>query len=180
MLFRTKLMASAAVFALSAGFATADSHAEMTAETVVASVDGSDITLGQLIMLRAQLPAQYQQLPDDVVFNGLVEQLVNQQLLADSLDVEPKRVEIALENERRSLRAGEVVTIMTNRAIGDEDLQIAYDARFEGVEPETEFNASHILVATQEEANDVKTLIVDGADFALELLLGNCGNGSHH
>ena len=166
MLFRTKMMASAAVFALSAGFAAADSHAEMTAGTVVASVDGSDITLGQLIMLRAQLPAQYQQLPDDVVFKGLVEQLVNQQLLADTLEVEPKRVEIALTNERRSLRAGEVVNFMTSRTIGDEDLQIAYDARFEGVEPEMEFNASHILVTTMEEADAIKALIADGADFA--------------
>jgi len=166
MLFRTKMMASAAVFALSAGFAAADNHAEMTAETVVASVDGSDITLGQLIMLRAQLPAQYQQLEDELVFNGLIEQLVNQQLLADTLEDEPKRVGIALENERRSLRAGEVVNVMTSRVIGDEDLQLAYDARFEGVEPESEFNASHILVETQEEADEIKTLIADGADFA--------------
>ena len=166
MLIRTKMLASATVFALSAGFAMADGHAEMTAETVVASVDGSDITLGQLIMLRAQLPAQYQQRPDEVVFNGLVEQLVNQQLLADTLEDEPKRVEIALTNERRFLRAGEVLNFMTSRTIGDEDLQTAYDARFEGVEPEMEFNASHILVESEEEATEIKTMIVDGADFA--------------
>jgi len=166
MLFRTKMLASAAVFALSTGFAAADGHAEMTAETVVASVNGIDITLGELIMQRAQLPAQYQQLPDDVVFNGMIEQLINQQLLADTLEVEPKRVQIALTNERRSLRAGEIVNMITSRPIDDAELQAAYDARFEGVEPEQEFNASHILVATQEEANDVKDLVAGGADFA--------------
>lgn len=166
MLFRTKLLASAALLTLTTTFAQADAHSDMSAETVVASVNGSEITLGQLIMLRSQLPEQYQQLPDDVIFNGLVEQLVNQQLLADSLEVEPKRVGIAIANETRSLRAGEIVNSITSAPVSDEDIQAAYDARFEGVEPDTEFNASHILVATEEEANEVKTLIDDGADFA--------------
>ena len=166
MLFRTKLLASAALFSLSATFAHADGHGDMSAETVVASVNGSEITLGQLIMLRSQLPAQYQQLPDDVVFNGLVEQLVNQQLLADTLEVEPKRVGIALTVETRSLRAGEVVNTLTSAPVSDEEIQAAYDTRFEGVEPDTEFNASHILVETEEEANEIKTMVDDGADFA--------------
>lgn len=166
MLFRTKILASAAVFALSAGIATAQTETEASAETVVATVNGSDITLGQLIMLRAQLPAQYQQLPDDVIFTGLVEQLVNQQLLADTLEVEPKRVSIAISNELRSLRAGEVVNSLTAEPVSDDDIQAAYDARFEGVEQEAEFNASHILVETEEDAIEIKGLIDDGADFA--------------
>lgn len=159
-------MASVAAIALTSNIAFADGHAEMTAETIVASVDGADITLGQLVMLRSQLPAQYQELPDDVVFNGLVEQLVNQQLLANTLDEEPLRVEIALTNERRSLRAGEVVNDLTNQPVSDDALQSAYEARFEGVEPEAEFNASHILVETEEEALTVIEMLEDGADFA--------------
>ena len=166
MQIRTKILASAATIALSAGMAFADAHSDMTADTVVASVDGADITLGQLVMLRSQLPAQYQQLPDDVVFNGLVEQLVNQQLLANSLEEEPARVTIALTNERRSLRAGEVVNALTETPVTEEELQAAYDAQFADVEPETEFNASHILVETQEEAAEIKALLDDGADFA--------------
>ena len=161
---RTKILASAAAIALLAGTVSADGH--QSADTVVASVNGSDITVGQLIMLRSQLPAQYQQLPDDVVFNGLVEQLVNQQLLGDTLEAEPKRVEIALANERRSLRAGEVVNALTEQPVTEEDLQAAYDARFAGVEPEQEFNASHILVETEEEAIAIKEALDGGADFA--------------
>lgn len=163
---RTKFLTTVAAFALSAGIAAAESHSDVTAETVVASVNGSDITMGQLVMLRAQLPAQYQQLPDEMVFNGLIEQLVNQQLLADSLETEPKRVAIALANETRSLRAGEVVNALTEEPVSEEALQVAYDARFADVEPTGEFNASHILVETEEEALAVKTRIDEGADFA--------------
>ena len=37
-----------------------------TADTVVATVGGTDITLGHMLMVRAGLPEQYQQLPPDV------------------------------------------------------------------------------------------------------------------
>ncbi|SLN34078.1 peptidylprolyl isomerase [Pseudooctadecabacter jejudonensis] len=166
MLNRTKYLAAAAAVVLSAGLAHADGHEGPKADTVVASVDGANITLGQLIMLRSQLPAQYQQLPDDVVFNGLVEQLINQQLLANSLEDVPARVEMTLENERRSLLAGEVVNALTEEEISEADLQAAYDARFADQEPGTEYNASHILVETEEEALEVIAMIEDGADFA--------------
>ncbi len=166
MLFRTKNLAIAAVFALNAGAAAADGHSDMSASTVVATVNGSEITLGQLIMLRSQLPPQYQQLPDDVVFNGLVEQLVQQQLLADTLEEEPARLGIALAIEARSLRAGEVVNTINQNAVTEEALQAAYDARFADAQPEKEYNASHILVETEEDAAEVRGLIEAGADFA--------------
>ena len=166
MAFLNNFLASAAVFTLAASNVAADGHTEHTAETVVASVNGSDITLGQLVMLRSQLPPQYQELPDDVVFDGLIEQLINQQLLGDTLEEEPLRVEIALTNERRSLRAGEVVNALTETPVSEDEIQAAYDERFDGVEPELEFNASHILVETEEEALAVIEILEGGADFA--------------
>ena len=39
------------------------------AATVVATVNGTEITLGQMIALRENLPPQYLSLPDDVLFN---------------------------------------------------------------------------------------------------------------
>ena len=40
---------------------------EMDVNTVVATVNGKEITLGHMIVARASLPEQYQQLPDDVL-----------------------------------------------------------------------------------------------------------------
>ncbi|MEY4872377.1 MAG: hypothetical protein RLZZ563_1707, partial [Pseudomonadota bacterium] len=51
---------------------------DVTADTVVASVNGTDITLGELIILREKLPAQYQSLPDDMLFKGLIDQAIQQ------------------------------------------------------------------------------------------------------
>ncbi|PHQ84277.1 MAG: peptidylprolyl isomerase [Thalassobium sp.] len=159
--FKAKFMASAA---LSLVISTA-AHAQ-SASDVVASVNGTDITLGEMIITRAQLPQQYQSLPNDVLFTGILDQLIQQQLLADQLEVDPSRVAIALLNEARSLRAGEVITEITDNAVTDEALQAAYDERFAGAEPSTEYNAAHILVGTEEEAVAVKTRVDGGADFA--------------
>ncbi|MFQ6550919.1 peptidylprolyl isomerase [Aestuariibius insulae] len=139
---------------------------DATADTVVATVNGTDITLGHMIITRAQLPGQYQQLPPDVLFEGILDQLVQQTLLAETLEEDPRRVELAMENEVRSLRAGEVITGLTETAITDETVQDAYDARFAETEPVTEYNASHILVETEEEATDLIARLTDGADFA--------------
>ena len=38
-------------------------------DTVVATVNGTEIKLGHMIIARASLPEQYQQLPDEVLFN---------------------------------------------------------------------------------------------------------------
>ena len=51
--------------------------ADVTAETVVATVNGKNITMGDLLVVKEGLPAQYQQLPDDVLMNGLNEQLLS-------------------------------------------------------------------------------------------------------
>lgn len=137
-----------------------------TRDTIVATVNGTDITLGQMIVAFSQLPEQYQQLPPDVLFGGLLDQLVNQQLLADSLTVVPARVDIALAIERRSLLAGEVVNNLATAAVTDAAVQAAYDAQYATVEPATEYNAAHILLATEEEALAVVARLDAGEDFA--------------
>ena len=137
------------------------------ANTVVATVNGKDITIGHMILARTTLPEQYQQLPDDVLFEGILKQLVEQSLLADSFTGDlPKRISISLENEKRSLIAGERVEAVLTAALTDEAIQAAYDSKFADAEPTQEYNASHILVETKEEALALKSELDAGADFA--------------
>ena len=49
---------------------------------MLATVNGTEITLGHVISMVRLLPAEYQGLPDNVLFDGLLEQLVQQQVLA--------------------------------------------------------------------------------------------------
>ena len=137
------------------------------ASTVVATVNGKDITIGHMILARTTLPEQYQQLPEGVLFDGILKQLVEQTLLADSFSGElPKRIAISLENEERSLIAGERVEAVLAEALSDEAIQAAYDAKFSDAKPTQEYNASHILVETEEDALAIKAELDGGADFA--------------
>lgn len=171
MLIKSLLCASAMALALSAPTFAQDTTpatpaTDANAETVVATVNGTDITLGQMLVLRQRLPAQYQQLPDDQLFKGVLEQLIQQQALADTVagDV-TKKDELAMEIERQSYLAAKALEAIAAAAVTDEALQAAYDARYASAEPQTEYNASHILVATEEEAKAVKQQLDDGGDF---------------
>lgn len=140
---------------------------EPTADTVVATVNGQDVTLGQMIMVRASLPDEYQQLPPDVLWQGILDQIVQQEVLAQTdMATETRRVRTALENERRSLLASEVIGQIAEDAVTDEAVREAYEAQFAEAEPGTEYNASHILVETEEEAQAVAEKVRGGADFA--------------
>ncbi|PZQ97759.1 MAG: peptidylprolyl isomerase [Cereibacter sphaeroides] len=137
------------------------------AETVVATVNGADITLGQMIALRSTLPAQYQQLEPDALYKGLLEQMIQQETLAQQYAGKmTKRDEIMLQNERRNYISSAELQGLVNGAVTDATIQAAYDAKYKDAAPATEYRASHILVATEQEANDLKAQIDGGADFA--------------
>jgi len=141
--------------------------AEPAADTVVATVGGEEITLGHMIMMTAQLPQEYQQLPNEVLYDAVLDQLIRQtavaQTVSGNLSTEAK---LALENERRSFLAGEALAGVAAAAVTDEALQAAYDERYANAEPGKEYNASHILLETEEEAKEVKAKLDGGADFA--------------
>jgi peptidyl-prolyl cis-trans isomerase C len=141
--------------------------AAQDADTVVATVDGVDITVGHMIVARATLPEQFQQLPPEVLFDGILTQLIQQTLLSQSFEGDlPKRSALSLENERRSLTAGEAIEALLQDALTEDALQAAYDEAFKDAQAGEEYNASHILVPTEEEALAVIATLEGGAEFA--------------
>ncbi len=154
-------LALAAVMALPVAAET-----EPSADTVVARVNGDEITLGHVLATAAGLPPQYQQLDDEVLYQFIVEQLVQQQLLSqEQAELTPLNA-LMLENEERSLKAVQTVNQITDTQVNDDAIQAAYDAQFAEFQGEDEFNASHILVATEDEAKEIKAQLDEGADFA--------------
>lgn len=135
-------------------------------DTVLATVDGVEITLGHVIQTRQTLPPQYQQLPADVLFPGILDQLIQQSVLSASVEGEPKSVALAVENQRRSLMANLAIDAILATSVTDEKLQAEYDAAYGNVEAGQEYNAAHILVETEEKAKELVAEARGGADFA--------------
>lgn len=141
--------------------------AAQDAQTVLATVDGVEITVGHVVALRNRLPQEYQNLGDDVLFNGILDQMIQQQVLAAAIQGRLSRFgKLGLENETRSFLSGEYIRNNSDVEVTEEELKAEYDAQFGSVEAKPEFNASHILVETEEEAASLVSQLADGADFA--------------
>ena len=160
---------SARLAALAGGLAlglAAAPLAAQDADTVIATVGDTEITLGHMIVAKRSLPQQYQQLPDQQLFAGLLEQLVQQNALAQAVGNPTRATELTIENQRTGLLAGEALGRVGQEAVTDEAIRAAYEARFADAEPSREYNAAHILVETEDAAQDLIDQLDEGADFA--------------
>ena len=149
---------------------TASEAPEPRADLVVATVDGMEITLGEVIMARASLPQQYQQIPDAQLMPALIDQAVVQALLAKKAEAEGKAddplVQLQIAAARKSALSEAVMADVIAEATTDDKVRAAYDAQIEDFEPAQEIRASHILVKEKEAADALKAELDGGADFA--------------
>ncbi|WP_323023054.1 peptidylprolyl isomerase [Pararhodobacter sp.] len=168
-MFKNARYAAAAVL-LSVLAAPALAQDAPTAATVIARVGETEITLGQAIALRAQLPQQFTQVPDETLFPALVEQLIEQELLAQAQAGDLSlRDQLMLQNETRNFLANAALVQVATAAVTDESVQAAYDAfvaDYAQGEPVTEYHAAHILVRSEEERDQVVAALAEGRDFA--------------
>lgn len=165
MLKRTSFLPSLALAAVLA--VPGAVQAAPDADTVVARVNGEQITLGHMIVAHASLPEQYRQLPAELLYEGILDQLVQQIALGQSRtgDV-PRLVALQLENERRSLLAADALEDVVSGAVGEAELRAAYEAEYADGKGGPEFNASHILVESEEAAKALVEELNGGAEFA--------------
>jgi peptidyl-prolyl cis-trans isomerase C len=160
----TKLSILAASLSLAV---PANAEDSAVAHTIVATVNGTEITLGHLILARQALPDQYSNYPPEMLLKGLLDQLVQQTVLAQSKSGDDSTlVKFALENQRRSLLAGSAIDAVMAKNIPEDDIQKVYDADYAEAESGEEFNASHILVKTEADALALVTALQGGTDFA--------------
>jgi peptidyl-prolyl cis-trans isomerase C len=145
-------------------------QSEASRDTVLATVNGTEITLGHVLAARDVLPDQFRNMPPEALFQPLVEQLIEQTALMQQTEATlGARELLALENERRAFIANAALTRAAEAALSEESIAAAYAdfvAEFETQEPQPEFNASHIIVETEEEAAALRAELDAGADFA--------------
>jgi peptidyl-prolyl cis-trans isomerase C len=142
----------------------------LSADAVVATIAGTPITLGELVAARRGLPEEFQQLPDEVLMDALIEQMANQLLLAQAareagLD-QDLAVQMALKNGERAVLASAFLEQAVTERVTDAAIEAAYQERFANAEPVQEARAAHILVEDEATAKEIKAKLDDGADFA--------------
>ena len=147
--------------------ATAPSY---SVDSALAVVDGVTLTLGELIAIRRELPDQYQTLPDEVLFDGIVEQLIDQMLLAQAAKAaglaRHPATAMNLLNQQRAILADAFLRNEVTARVTPEAVEALYQELYLDSEPSQEVRAGHILVETEEIASELKAQLDAGADFA--------------
>ena len=139
----------------------------VTSDTVMATVGGVDITLGHMVAAWTMLPEPYSDVPDQFLFDNILDHLIRQQTLANiaERDLTP-RMELTLENERRVAVAAMLLDTIAANALTEDALRAEYESIYANADGVEELNVSHILVETEAEAQALIDALNDGGDFA--------------
>lgn len=136
-----------------------------TADTVVATVDGQPITLGQMIVMKQSIQdPSMAEVKDPALWDMMLEQLIRQTAVATKGE-ENAGVRAQLELQRRNTLSAAAVNKIAEVEPTQEELEAAYKEIFAEEEPVTEYSAAHILVAAKEDADAIKKQLDEGADF---------------
>lgn len=154
----------------STGEASGETAGGFSIHSPLAVIDGVTMELGELVALRRELPDQYQALPDEVLFEALTDQMIDQLLLAAAgheagLNQKPA-VAYNILNQTRAILADAYLRSQVLVRATPEAVEALYAERYANAEPETEAHAGHILVDSEEKAVDIKAQLDGGGDFA--------------
>ena len=122
----------------------------------MATVGETEITLGHMIALRVTLPEQYNQIPP-TLFKGVLDQLISKSFSARPTRAICRRPPgYRLDNEERAITADEVIGSPSPTARHRRCAPAPYDSEYAETGDETEYRASHILVETEDEAQEAR------------------------
>lgn len=139
-------------------------------DPVVARANGKEFKRSDVLALLQQLDPQVQQMPLQMIYPQLVEQLVQAHLVSEA-GYKAKLQDGAEVKKRMKLAEEQFVQQVwlkteIDKKMSQEKLRAAYDKWIKENPPQDEVRASHILVKTKEEADAVIKQLKGGADFA--------------
>mgnify|MGYP002631759316 FL=1 len=144
----------------------AEEITKVTEKTVLVSVNGEDITVGNIISFQSRLSDQYQSMEDSVLFDGILKQLIQQTILSQKVNIHSGRIKYALENQMRAFLSTELVGNLSEAEVMESEIESLYVKFSTNIERKKEYNASHILVETETEAEELLLKLKNGADFS--------------
>jgi len=165
---------------------TGGSNIAVAAETVavegvvIATVNGQPITQAELDVYTSQRKAP-SKAPEanskEVILKELTSlELMRQDAIKQGLEKKPAVIATLAQQQRTALAGAAIQNFLNSNPVSDEDAKKVYEEQMG--KPGREFNARHILVKEQAEAEAIIKLLDSGSDFselAKEKLTGPSG-----
>lgn len=138
-------------------------------ETVVAKVNGHDITEGELKFAEAEFGSELAGVPTENRRRVLLDYLIETRLVADAAEkvklADSKDFEARMKYHRiRALRDAYIETQIQD-AVKEKDARAIYDDKVKNLAPQEEVRARHILVKNEDEAKKIAEELRAGKDF---------------
>ena len=141
------------------------SQESLSADTPFIEVNGKIIKFGSAIIAFSKIRQSNRDFDQKTVFSQIVQQLVNEELLSQKIDKENQLTLLALEHEKRSAKAAQMVSKILKNFPNDELLNSAYQNLTEQLKNALEYNASHILVREEDQAKTILADLKNGKAF---------------
>ncbi|MET3598806.1 peptidylprolyl isomerase [Martelella mangrovi] len=166
-------LAAAALLATTVSFAVpsfAQDSSSASDETVVATVAGEPITQSELQSTVEKFQGQFGQMPEEQVRAIALSSLIDMKVIAEAAEKDGIDETEAFKTRMEELRQEELYNAFfdqkINSEITPEMLKERYDEEIANAPKQEEVHARHILVDSEEEAQDIIKQLDDGADFA--------------
>lgn len=148
---------------------TAPSLSFGAAADVVATVNGTPITEGDLAIAENDLDPQFSQLPAEQRRAAALSAIIEIRLLAGAADEAGLDDNEDFQRRMAFLRDRALHSAFVDKnvasQVNDETIRARYDQEIANTPPVNEIRARHILVKTKEEAEAVIKALQDGGDF---------------
>ena len=142
------------------------SQDSLSADTPFVEVNGKVIKFGSAIIAFSKIQQSNINFDQKTIFSQIVQQLVNEELLSQKIEKENQLTLLALEHEKRSAKAAQMVSKILKNFPSDELVSSAYQGLTDQLKGSLEYNASHILVNEEDQAKNILKDLNEGKDFA--------------
>ena len=136
---------------------------------VLATVNGKDVTVGEVDQAAGDLDPQFSRLPADQRRLAALAALIDIKAMAGEAEKEKLDQSQEFKDRMEFLRAralhNEYFKDAVVDKISDADVRARYDKEIAAIPPQTEVRARHILVKTKEEAEAIIKKLEGGAKF---------------
>ncbi len=162
-----KLSALIALFAAASLYSLT---AQAAPGTVVAKVNGQDITEAEIEFADAEIGSELAGVPDDRRRRLLVEYLIEAHLMAEAAEksglAKGEDFEARVKYYRLRAVRDAYFEKQVRDAVPDSEAKALYDERVKNLPNQQEVRARHILVETEDEAKNIRKELEAGGDFA--------------
>jgi peptidyl-prolyl cis-trans isomerase C len=144
--------------------------AQAAPDTVVAKVNGQDITEAEVEFAEAEIGSELAGVPDENRRRLLVEYLIEAHLMAGAAEkaglTNGADFEQRMEYYRLRAVRDAYFEKQVRDAVPESEAKALYDERIKSMPSQQEIRASHILVETEDEAKKIRKELEDGGKFA--------------